>query len=295
MKPKAKNLLLDLLLAQDGAALSVRECVAACSLFHISDNNVRVALVRLSAEGLIEAAERGSYRLSTKAHELADEVATWRQAEQRLRPWQGGYLAVHCGALSRVNRSALRGRDRALQMLGFRELDWGLFVRPDNFAEALEVTRARLYTLGLEAEASVFVAHGFDAERGARIAKLWDGKALSASYRKYAARLEDWMARADRLEPEAAARESFLLGGKAIREIVFDPLLPAPFVDTEARREFIAATQRFDAFGKGIWRQLLTAAARPELAAPTKPLAKRKRQIVRKARPASRSASRSLH
>lgn len=264
MKPKAKNILLDLLLAQGGEALSVRECIAAGELFKISANNVRVALVRLSAEGLIEAAERGSYGLSAKAHELADEVATWRRAEQRVQPWQGGYLVVHCGALSRVNRSLLRQRDRALQMLGLRELDRGLYVRPDNLADSLAATRVRLHTLGLEAEASVFVAHGFDAERETRIARLWDGKALSASYRKLTAKLEDWMARADQLEPEVAARECFLLGGRAIREIVFDPLLPAPFVDTEARRVFIATVHRYDQFGKAIWRQRLTGPHKPE-------------------------------
>ncbi len=264
MKPKTKNILLDLLLAQGGEALSVRDCIAAGELFKISANNVRVALVRLSAEGLIETAERGSYALSAKAHELADEVATWRAAEQRLKPWQGGYLVVHCGALSRVNRTLLRQRERALQMLGLRELDWGLYVRPDNLADSLSATRTRLHNLGLEAEASVFIALGFDAQREARIARLWDGNALSASYRKLTAQLEDWMARADDLAPDAAARESFLLGGKAIREIVFDPLLPAPFVDTQARRLFIDTVHRYDQFGKAIWRQTLAGNFKPD-------------------------------
>jgi len=254
MKPKAKNLILDLLLARDGEALSARECIAAGALFGIRDNNVRVALVRLSAEGLIEASERGSYVLSATAHELADEVATWRRAEQRVREWGGGYLVVHCGALGRSNRSALRQRERALKMLGFRELEWGLFVRPDNLGDGVAGVRARLRKLGLQGEASVFAATDFDAERAARIRKLWDGKALTASYCKLTAQLESWMARAATLEAEVAARESFLLGGKAIREIVYDPLLPAPFVDIEARRAFVETVHRFDAFGKAIWR-----------------------------------------
>ena len=55
---------------------------------------VRVALARLSAEGLIEAAERATYRLSATALELAGDVATWRTAEQRVRTWNGGYIAV---------------------------------------------------------------------------------------------------------------------------------------------------------------------------------------------------------
>jgi phenylacetic acid degradation operon negative regulatory protein len=254
MKPKAKNLVLDLLLARDGESLSARECIAACALFGISANNVRVALARLSAEGLIEASERGRYIMSDTAHQLADEVALWRSAEQRVRDWHGQYLAVHCGALGRSNRAALRQRERALRMLGFRELDAGLFLRPDNLGAGVEGVRVRLKKLGLQGEASVFVASNFDAERSERIRKLWDGKALNASYRKLTAQLNDWMARADQLDAEAAARESFLLGGRAIREIVYDPLLPAPFVDIEARRQFVDTVHRYDAFGKAIWR-----------------------------------------
>ncbi|MGH8457408.1 MAG: PaaX family transcriptional regulator C-terminal domain-containing protein [Stenotrophobium sp.] len=264
MKPKARHLILDLLLASGEQALSAREFIAGCALFDISENNVRVALVRLSAEGLIEAAERGSYRLSGSAHELADEVATWRTAEKRVRAWKGGYIAVHCGALGRSNRAAMRRRNRALNMLGFRELERGLLVRPDNIEDGVETVRQRLHTLGLEPEASVFVAQGFDARREMRIRALWDGKTLTATYKKLRAKLEAWMERAESLEPEVAAREAFVLGGKAIREIVFDPLLPDPFVDTAARRAFVETVRRFDRLGQTIWRQSRIASLGPE-------------------------------
>ncbi len=254
MKPTAKNLILGLLLASEGEALGARDFVGACALFDIRENNARVALVRLTAEGLIEAEGRGSYRLAGAAHELADQVATWRRAEQRLRPWSGGYLAVHSGALGRSDRTALRRRGRALQMLGFRELERGFYLRPDNIEDVASV-RDRLYALGLEREASVFVAQAFDAERSARIRMLWDGKALNANYRKQRTRLETWMAKAERLETDVAARESFLLGGSAIREVVFDPLLPEPFVDTAARRAFIEAVRAFDRYGQALWRR----------------------------------------
>ena len=82
MKPKARHLILDLLQAADGEALSARDAVTACALFGISANNARVALARLSADGLIEAAERGSYALSARAHELADDVATLRRERE---------------------------------------------------------------------------------------------------------------------------------------------------------------------------------------------------------------------
>lgn len=262
MKPKARNLILDLLLAAEGRALSVRDAITACTLFGISENNVRVSLARLSADGLIEAADRGSYQLSDSAHGLADDVATWRTTEQRVRDWRGGYIAVHCGALGRSDRAVLKKRDRALSMLGFRELERGLHVRPDNIEDSVEAVRKRLYTLGLDRAAIIFIATEFDPRRNAQISRLWDGKALTASYCKLRAQLETWMERCARLEPEVAARESFLLGGKAIRQIVFDPLLPAPMVDVDARHAFVEGVRRFDQVGQAIWRRLYESARR---------------------------------
>lgn len=256
MIPKPRRLILGLLLAAEGEAMSAREAIAGCALFGISANSVRVALVRLSADGLIEATERGSYRLSASAHELADDVATWRHAEQRVRPWTGGWIAVHCAGLGRSDRAALRRRTRALAMLGFRELEGGLYLRPDNIEDSLDAVRRRLHTLGLEKEAPVFLASGFEPAREAAIGKLWDGKALNNSYRKLRAQLEEWLTRADKLEPEAAARESYLLGSNAIRHVVYDPLLPEPLVDAQARHAFVETVQRFDRAGQAIWRNL---------------------------------------
>jgi phenylacetic acid degradation operon negative regulatory protein len=124
--------------------------------------------------------------------------------------------------------------------------------------------RRRLQALGLEKEAAVFVAQDFDAGREARVRSLWDGKALNAAYRQLRSRLETWMKRAHRLETEVAARESYLLGGGAIREVVYDPLLPEPFVDTAARHDFFETVGRFDRFGKAIWRRLHAGNIRPE-------------------------------
>ena len=216
---------------------------------------MRVALARLSSASMIVAAGRGAYRLGPLAMELAGDVATWRTAEQRIRPWQGGFVAVHAGALGRSDRSALRQRTRALQMLGFRELDKGLYVRPDNIEDSVDTVRHRLYTLGLEREAAVFLAAGFDSERTALIPRLWDGKALNASYRQLRQQMQGWLDTADELEPDVAARESFLLGGRAIRQVVFDPLLPEPLVGVAERHAFVEAVHQFDRAGRVIWQR----------------------------------------
>lgn len=261
IKPKPRGLILDLLLAADPEPLSARDAVTACALFDISDNNARVALARLSSEGLIEPAERGSYLLSARAHELADEVATWRTAEQRVRDWNGGYIGVHCGALPRSDRAALRARRRALDMLGFRELERGFYLRPDNIESDLDTVRRRLYQIGLERGASVFAVTGFEAAREARIRKLWDVKALNTTYRKLRAQLEEWMSTSAKLGPEAGAREVFLIGGRAIRHVVYDPLLPSPLVDVEARQAFVATVHRVDQLGRRLWQRMYEASS----------------------------------
>lgn len=256
MKLTAKTLILDLLLAIEGQPLSAREAISAAALFGIRENNVRVVLMRLSAEGLIEAVDRGVYRLSGAAHDLAGDVATWRRIETRTRDWTGGWLVVHGGPLGRGDRARVKARRRALDLLGFRELDPGLSVRPDNIERDVDAVRARLARLGLEADAAVFVAGQFDAARSARIATLWDGPALDAAYRRLRVELQAWMQRAARLEPDVAAREAWLMGRHAIRQVVFDPLLPAPMVDVAARQAFFEAVRAYDRAGQAVWRQV---------------------------------------
>lgn len=256
MKPNPRHLILNLMQANDGEPMSVRHAVASCALFGVRENSVRVALARLVASGLVEVAARGSYRLGPKAEGLAADVATWRAAGERVRDWNGDWIAVHVGSLGRSDRVALRARDRALALLGLCELDRGLFVRPDNLVGGVEGVRARLTKLGLPRDAAVFVARSLDPARERRARALWDGKALDRGYRDTARRLDGWLAKSARLPPGTAARESYELGNDAIRQLIYDPLLPSPLVDVDARRAFIDAVLRFDAAGHAIWQSL---------------------------------------
>jgi len=254
--PNPRQLILNLLLAADDGELAARDAVSGCALFGIRDNSVRVTLARLASAGLIEAAGRGSYRLGPNGSGLAADVSTWRGAEQRAREWKGRWIAAHVGNLGRSDRVALRARDRALALLGLRELDRGLFVRPDNLAGGVAGVRERLHKLGLQEDAAVFLVGEFDPAREARARDLWNGKALTKSYKKTREQLERWRRRASDLPPDVAARESFLLGNSAIRQLVFDPLLPDPLVDIAERRAFVAAVLAFDRAGRDIWQRL---------------------------------------
>ena len=252
-----KEIILKLLMAADGQAMSTRDAIAACALFGLSESHVRVALVRLSGAGMIAATARGAYQRGPESAELAAEITQWRSAEARVRPWTGHWVVAHTATLGRRDRAALRVRDRALTLLGMRELERGLYLRPDNLVGGVDGVRERLYSLGLERDAAVYVASGLDDERERRARGLWDGKTLNRAYDKTRAQLDDWLARYAGLERETAARECYLLGDKAIRQLVFDPLLPDPLVDTARRAAFTQTVLRFDQAGHGLWRQMV--------------------------------------
>lgn len=265
-KVQPKHLLLELLLASGDNPLPVSHAVAACAVFGISENHVRVTLARLAAQDMVLATERGAYRLGPAAQRLAQDVANWRSTEQRLRPWNGQYVAVHCGLLARSDRAATRQRERALHLLGFAELQRDFWLRPDNIEQDIAAIRERLRALGLEPQAVVCGCTSLDAATEAAVDALWDGSALNLGYRTTQQRLKDWLAGAARLPTAQAARESFFLGGAAIRQLVYDPLLPEPMVDGALRAAFIASVHAFDDAGRTIWNRFYSALPAPSTA-----------------------------
>ncbi|TBW58584.1 PaaX family transcriptional regulator [Marinobacter halodurans] len=256
MKPKPQRLLMNLLTAMDEDVLRVRDAISLCELFGVTSNSTRVALTRLSAEGLIESCGRGQYQLTARAHTLTDDLRRWRTALQRLEAWTGQWVAAHLGGLGRSDKPALRRRKRALEMNGFQELSRDLYIRPDNLRGGVASVRERLYRLGLEGSAPVFLLSHLDDHYVPRARNLWDTTGLEQRYRDTASHLRQWLDQADRLSPEAAARESFVIGDRAIRQIVFDPLLPEQMIDATARQTFVDTLLTFDQTGHAIWRRL---------------------------------------
>ncbi|MDP2769520.1 MAG: PaaX family transcriptional regulator C-terminal domain-containing protein [Giesbergeria sp.] len=265
-KVQPKHLLLELLLASGDDALPVSHAVAAGAVFGLSENHVRVTLARLAAQDMVLTTERGAYRLGPAARSLAQDVANWRSTAQRLRPWNGQYVAVHCGALARSDRNATQQRERALHLLGFAELQRDFYVRPDNIEPDIAAIRKRLHALGLEPQAVVCGCTSLDAATEAAVDLLWDGAALNHAYRATQQRLEAWLAGAAHLPTPQAARESFFLGGAAIRQLVYDPLLPEPMVDGALRQTFIDSVHAFDAAGRAIWNRFYDTLPTPDTA-----------------------------
>jgi len=251
------NFVYTLLVAKSGAPLQVRESIVACELFGISENNVRGTLAHLTIEALLEGAGRGSYLLGPQVKEISAQLFARRSADQHLRPWNGSYQLVACNDLSRSDRNILHQPERALHMLGFVEQGKDLYVHPNNIEPDISSLHRRLIEFGLEPTALVYQAMEFEDTQTQQMQNLWSGELLNDSYRRNCEKLESGGLRAELLRLEVAARETFILGRDAIRQIVFNPLLPPPLVDVVLRTEFFTCTQRFVDHVHQIWRTFL--------------------------------------
>jgi phenylacetic acid degradation operon negative regulatory protein len=196
-------------------------------------------------------------------------VAGWRRLDERVRAWNGAWLAVLAAVPSGraavpsgrgavpSGRGARAAHARALRLLGFRELARGVAVRPDNLAGGIDAVRAELARLGLAPGAIVAALRELDEITEARARSLWDAGALVAGYRRGVRSLDTSRRRlATRSEPDAMV-ESFRLGGAMLRLLALDPLLPEPIVPAAERAAFVEAMRRYDEAGRACWSAFL--------------------------------------
>ncbi len=260
MSPSAQSLILQVLSACSPNAVPVRALVAMGELFDIKGNSLRVILARLVSSGLVTRGERGLYRLAEGGRAVQEEVAQWASLEDRVKPWDGGWIGASTGGLTRTDRTCLRRRERALRMLGFRELSPGLWVRPDNLGDGVDGVRQRLFDLGLEEEAIVCVLSDLGADVDARARRLWDMKERRADYRATTREIERAIRRLPRLRLDDAMRETFLLGGKALRLLAFDPLLPTEISSDTELWKLVEAMREYDELGQVVWGEFIDTA-----------------------------------
>lgn len=233
----------------------VQVLIKAAALFEVDENRTRVALHRLRSKGLVGSLERGTYRV-TGIPAVTAEHSGWRDALHRLRPWEGRWIGVHTASLPRADKTVARRRDRATRMVGLRELAPGLLVRPDNLLGGVDAFRRRLAGLGLEEEAPVFRLDTLGPhDRVAR--SLWDELGLDLRYREHVERLTRLTLEVRTMPLEEGARQVFVWGGRAVLDIVLDPLLPEPLVDPALRQGFVDTMAAFDDLGRDVWARVL--------------------------------------
>jgi phenylacetic acid degradation operon negative regulatory protein len=246
--------------------MPVRALVSAGQIFDLGQNSMRVALARLLARGTVERDERGRYRLGSAAEAINREVRGWRAAETRIVAWRRCWIGVH-GAAGR--RGGTRGSSgSALRFLGFRELSPGLHMRPDNLDDGVSGVRARLHGLGLAESALVVGVSDLDPLNEARARRLWNADALTSTYCAMRDELSESERRLGEASVEEAMVETFLLGGRVIRQLVLDPLLPEAISSGDARRALVARMIDYDAFGRSRWVEFMQSHGLPHRRTP---------------------------
>jgi phenylacetic acid degradation operon negative regulatory protein len=265
--PSPKSAILDLLQSTRGRSMPVRALVEAGRILGLGENGLRVALARLVARGLVERDGPGRYRLAPSAQPISRRVGGWTSADQRTVRWEGGWVGVLTQAAG-SGRTRRRGDARALAFLGFARLAPGLWVRPDNLRGGVAELRAALLELGLDRHVPVLGLSELDSATDARARSLWNAETLLAEARQAREALERSAARLERLSPAAAMVETFLVGGRAIRQIALDPCLPEAIAPEHERRALVAAMREYDRAGRASWREFMRAHDAPHRAAP---------------------------
>lgn len=255
-KINARHLIIDLFLSSAYPQLTIKQILVAAKLFNLSENGIRVATTRLLNEGMIESVERGIYQLSPSTKDWAKVILNRKNGIKQTKEWQQHYLAVFTGTLGRIDRTALKKRERVLRQFGFKELVTSIYIRPDNLAYSFEKTCEELVLAGLEKEAKICIIQHFEPSTLKQIFSLWDTKQLEKNYEMYSRDITHWLENYTHLSLNDAAVKALLLGRETIALLMNDPLLPTPFVNESARNQFAQDVQQLDAIGQKLWKKI---------------------------------------
>lgn len=251
----ARKLILNLV-KEAAEPMAAQTLLRIADLFGIEANNIRVTLNRLVKDDLLKLTDRGVYELGAKARSLAEVQERWRLLENELVPWDGRWYVLHVAHLGRRDRKQVRQRERAMDLRGFRALQQGLLVRPENLACTAAELKQSLCELGLEQEALLMSSVEFQLDDSPD-ASLWAPQALTDTYRKQTVEMISWLGEYHLIPLEQAARESFLIGDRVLHTLAYDPRLPEELVDTTARRRLVDTMKTFDDVGNRIWTELI--------------------------------------
>jgi phenylacetic acid degradation operon negative regulatory protein len=268
VQPSARSLVLDLLSTLRRGTMPVVALVEAGALFGITENNVRVALTRLTSAGTVGRDRRGRYRLSPGSSPIARRASSWRNLERGLRRWNGGWVGFLETAGGSGRRAERERRARGLQLLGFAALAPGLCVRPDNLSGGVDALRRETRELGLRPGDPIVGLRDLDPELDARARQLWDGASRRGAHRDALARIEKSARVLGALPAERAMVESFLIGGGVLRQLILDPKLPDEIVAGDERRALLEAMRDYDRLGRRAWAGFLARFSVPHLRAP---------------------------
>jgi phenylacetic acid degradation operon negative regulatory protein len=246
MQPR--SLILDLLSATDHALLA--HVFLQPRIFRLKENTLRVTLGRLVAGGTLEArgvGPRRRYALSARSRILNAHIL----AAQSLRPraWNGHWISVVAWApgVGRRDRDGLR---QALRVLKLANLQPGVF-------RITSTCRWRRCEYGLEKAWTRRPLHHGRTD-AALVRDLFGLERMARAMDRACRDLEASEKRLHTLSRERALIETFTVGGRAIKILFDDPLLPATLLPAGWRGDDLRERfARYDRLGRARWREAL--------------------------------------
>jgi len=260
----ARELVIDFLSNRYPREMSVQEITGVGIALGFSEQSLRMALTRLVEQSVAANTGRGRYRLSPSGEAMRDEVRKWRHLGELARQWSGGWIGVFDASVPRSDRAALRRHERAMRLRGFRELQAGLWIRPDNLRDSVTELREHLRALGLHPGALVAGLHDLDDDARAKATSLWDTDSMLATYRALTDEMIVSKSKLERLPLDTAAAESMVLGRDVIRHINLDPVLPEELMPQRALATLVRTMTEYDQQARQIWRRFMRAHASRE-------------------------------
>ncbi|HAA59085.1 MAG TPA: hypothetical protein DCE42_30300 [Myxococcales bacterium] len=257
-KPSPKRVIFQLMLVYPETNVPVKFLIHGAGILGISENNLRVSLARLKSEKMVQTHRRGEYKLGTFGHSIKEEFSSWQHREDKIHEeWDKSWLGVHQHSTLRSNRKASKKAAEAFFTLGLEYLEPNLALRPNNVKNCVEIARKKLTELELDQHMFAFRITDLSHKIEQKARKLWDNHNYTQTYESLILEMKESTARLDDLAVEVAARETFELGSKVIRCLIYDPLLPYPFVDTDKRIALAETMKEYYEKGKSYWAEAI--------------------------------------
>jgi phenylacetic acid degradation operon negative regulatory protein len=255
--PSSNRLLLSLFSQPNLNHMSIKQLIAWGELFEHEPATIRVAAGRLVKQGFLLTEQRGNYTTGKTDKSIRQLASTWRHSQDRVAPWNGGWLCVYTAHLGRTSKQSIRFRERAFRLTGFEPLEKNLWCRPDNLIETADSTFDRLVDIGLEDTAILMKVDHFNNDQTRSPESLWSPEQLQKTYALLVSLMEKSAKRLTGFDVKQATKESFLIGEHVIRQINQDPLLPIEMVDVSSRKTLLTTMINYDKICHPIWHEFL--------------------------------------
>jgi len=250
-----RNIILDLMGVSHPNPMEAAHLNEISVIFDVPVNNLRVALTRLVAKGMLDNTQRGVYRLSAKAIVRNEFTRRWKSPQYSSQQWDGSWIACH---LSKGTNRSLRTKSiNALNWFGFKPGLDGMWVRPNNLLQSVPDLLSQLRNLGLEASAQVFSLSDVEPILAQSWQTLWATDELDKRYGQLNKKLLYSFKQLQNPKTNTTLLETCLLGSEAIHYLATDPQLPNEIRPSKFYEQLRTTMLEYDQIGRKIWLQEL--------------------------------------